>query len=204
METSKEAESAVDSIDDDLKDRGISVVKTTSEEQIQLYDIDVLPKIVYFESEIPTFWPDQEPLHNNQTILSWIEHCQDWDLIEEITDEMLEKLIANTDKIAVFFYKKRDKGSYETVLEGLETIDDELDKYELPFVKISSKTVASDFGFEELPAIVLFQLGVPTFCHLDLMDEAGVLKWILMESDLWVEPPVVEQIFKIESTRQEV
>jgi hypothetical protein len=30
-----------------------------------------------------------------------------------------------------------------------------------------------------------------------------VLKWILLEADMWVEPPVVEQIFIIESARQE-
>ena len=34
-------------------------------------------------------------------------------MIEDITEEMLEKLIANTDHIAVFFYDKRDKASSE-------------------------------------------------------------------------------------------
>ena len=43
------AAAEVDSIDDNLKERGVSVVKTSSQEQIQLYDIDVLPKLVYFE-----------------------------------------------------------------------------------------------------------------------------------------------------------
>lgn len=198
------AAASVDSIDDDLRDRGVSVVKTKSEKQIEQYDIEVLPKLVYFESEIPTFWPDPEALDNNQTILHWVEICQDSDLIEEITEEMLEKLIANTDQIAVFFYGKKDKGSYETILDGLENIDDELDTFELPFVKISSKTIASDFGFEDLPAIVFFQKGVPTLCEVELMEEGMVLKWILLEADLWVEPPVVEQIFLIESKRQEV
>ena len=117
---------------------------------------------------------------------------------------MLEKLIANTDQIAVFFYGKKDKGSYEDILDGLENIDDELDTFELPFVKISSKTIAADFGYEDLPVIVFFQKGVPSLCDVDLMEEAKVLKWILIEADLWVEPPVVEQIFLIESTRQEV
>ena len=107
-------------------------------------------------------------------------------------------------QIAVFFYGKKEKGTYESVLDGLENIDDELDSYELPFVKISSKTLASDFGFEELPAIAFFNRGVPSLCDVDQMDEGEVLKWILIESDLWVEPPVVEQIFILESTRQEV
>ena len=28
-----------------------------------------------------------------------------------------------------------------------------------------------------------------------------VLKWILLEADMWVEPPLVEQIFIIDSQR---
>jgi hypothetical protein len=201
---SQRAIEAVDSIDDNLKERGVSVVKTSSDEQIQLYDIDVLPKLVYFEAEIPTFWPDETPLEDNSTILAWVEQCQDSDLIEEITAEMMEKLIANTDQIAVFFYDKKTPGSYEAVLDGLENIDDELDTFELPFVKISSRSIAADFGFDELPALAFFQKGVPVLCEVEVMEEGQVLKWILMEADLWVEPPLVEQIFLIESTRQEV
>ena len=72
---------------------------------------------------------------------------------------MLEKLIANTDMIAVFFYNKREKAEYEDKLEGLEDIDDELDSHELPFVKISSRQIALDFGFEEIPSLAFFKKG---------------------------------------------
>ena len=140
----------------------------------------------------------------NETILKWIEKCQDSDVIEDITEEMLEKLIANTDHIAVFFYDKKDKEEYEEKLDGLENIDDELDSHELPFVKINSRTIALDFGFEEIPSLAFFQKGIPTLCDVDLIDEGQVLKWILIEADLWVEPPVVEQLYLIESTRQEL
>ena len=133
----------MDSIDDNLKERGVSVVKTSSQDQIQSYDIEVIPKLIYFEAEIPTFWPDETGLEDNATILAWIEQCQDSDLIEEITAEMMEKLIANTDQIAVFFYDKKSVGSYEAILDGLENIDDELDTFELPFVKISSRSIAA-------------------------------------------------------------
>jgi len=200
---SKQAQHDVDSIDDNLKERSISVVKTKNKDQIDMYEIDVLPKLVYFEAEIPTFWPDEVPLSGNETILKWIEKCQDSDVIEDITEEMLEKLIANTDHIAVFFYDKKDKSDYEEKLDGLENIDDELDSFELPFVKISSRTIALDFGFDEVPSLAFFQKGIPTKCDVDLIDEGQVLKWILIEADLWVEPPIVEQLFLIESTRQE-
>ena len=201
-QASKQAQHDVDSIDDNLKERSISIVKTKNQDQIEMYEIDVLPKLVYFESEIPTFWPDDAPLSGNETILSWIEKCQDSDVIEDITEEMLEKLIANTDHIAVFFYDKKNKDDYEEKLDGLENIDDELDSFELPFVKISSRTIAMDFGFEEVPSLAFFQKGIPTKCDVDLIDEGQVLKWILIEANLWVEPPVVEQLFLIESQRQ--
>ena len=151
----------------------------------------MLPKLIYFESEIPTYWPDEVPLlgepskklfglvvlilfPGNETILSWIGQCQDSDVIEDITEDMLEKLIANTDMIAVFFYNKKEKGEYEDQLEGLESIDDDLDSFELPFVKISSKDIALDFGFEEIPSLAFFKKGVPAHCDVDLMDEGQV------------------------------
>ena len=78
---SRNAAVDVDSIDDNLKERGISIVKTKNKDQIEMsvfmtlmltdirqlkflyrYDIDVLPKLIYFESEIPTYWPDEVPL----------------------------------------------------------------------------------------------------------------------------------------------
>ena len=90
---------------------------------------------------------------------------------------MLEKLIANTDMIAVFFYNKREKAEYEETLEGLENIDDELDSYELPFVKISSRQIALDFGFEEVPSLAFFRKGVPAQCDVELEDENQVRSW---------------------------
>ena len=74
------AEHEIDSIDDDLRERGVSIVKTTSEEMIEMYDIDQLPKIVFFESEIPTFWPDEKMLDSNETMLDWIKGIQVDDL----------------------------------------------------------------------------------------------------------------------------
>ena len=78
----------------------------------------------------------------NETILSWIGQCQDSDVIEDITEDMLEKLIANTDMIAVFFYNKKEKGEYEDQLEGLESIDDDLDRLGVGMVKISETSAA--------------------------------------------------------------
>ena len=43
-EASKLAQIDVDSIDDNLKERGISIVKTKNQDQIEMYEVEVLPK----------------------------------------------------------------------------------------------------------------------------------------------------------------
>ena len=52
------------------------MVKTKNQDQIDMYEIDVLPKLVYFESEIPTFWPDDTILQVVLDLdLSMLESC---------------------------------------------------------------------------------------------------------------------------------
>jgi hypothetical protein len=45
--------------------------------------------------------------------------------IEEVTDDMLEKMIITEDKLAVLFYEENDEVS-ATILESMENIDDDL------------------------------------------------------------------------------
>jgi hypothetical protein len=54
--------------------------------------------------------------------------------IEEVTDDMLEKMILSEDKLAVLFYEENDDTS-TTVLESLENIDDDL--VSQPCVRVS-------------------------------------------------------------------
>ena len=45
------------------------------------------------------------------------------------------------------------------VLELLEEIDDDLDELDVLLVKINEATVASDFGIEDRPCLVIFEKG---------------------------------------------
>ena len=56
-------------------------------------------------------------------------------VIEEFTDRELEKLVEESDFVAVFWYTKNCK-TCDAVLEGLETIDDETDQFNVDFVKV--------------------------------------------------------------------
>ena len=80
--------------------------------------------------------------------------------IEEVTDDMLEKMIVKSDKLAVLFYE--DNAPESTLaLEALEEIDDDLDELGVLMVKINEPSVAADFGIEERPTLVVFERGIP-------------------------------------------
>jgi len=49
----------------------------------------------------------------------------------------------------------------EVVLNELEKIDDELDRYGIKFVKIDDDNAAKEFGIDEQPALVYFENEVP-------------------------------------------
>ena len=50
--------------------------------------------------------------------------------IEEVTDDMLEKMIVSEEKLAVLFYEENDDVSTQ-ILESLENIDDDLVRNQL-------------------------------------------------------------------------
>ena len=80
--------------------------------------------------------------------------------IEEVTDDMLEKMIVKEDKLAVLFYEENGPESTHA-LEALEEIDDDLDELGVLMVKINEPSVAADFGIEDRPTLVIFERGIP-------------------------------------------
>lgn len=54
-----------------------------------------------------------------------------------------------------------DCDTCDEVLEELETIDDDTDKYEIQFVKSKDSKLASDIGIFSFPALVYYETGVP-------------------------------------------
>ena len=120
-------------------------------------------------------------MHSEEQILNWLYHQVDGDEIEDVTDEMLDMLIQTRKNLAVLFCNifliksswnqiksnwpiaddKDEKASLH-VLDELENIDDECDAKGITFVKIDDPSEASEYGIEELPALVYFEFGIPT------------------------------------------
>lgn len=66
----------------------------------------------------------------------------------------------------------------EKILEELENIDDECDTLGITFVKIDNPEEATEYGINEVPALLYFEKGIPTVYEGKLHDEEALLKWL--------------------------
>uniref|UniRef100_A0A182WC35 Thioredoxin domain-containing protein n=1 Tax=Anopheles minimus TaxID=112268 RepID=A0A182WC35_9DIPT len=165
----------LESIDDDCAKHGIQFVRIDDPKVSKEYGIDEVPAIVYFEKQIPNVYDDD--LSDEEEILEWLLSQLEKDEIEDVTDEMLDKLIKEGKSIAVLFYDNNDKKS-EKVLNELENIDDECDQLGINFVKMDDIEEAKDYGVTKFPKLVYFEQGIPTVYEGSLDQEEDVLDWL--------------------------
>uniref|UniRef100_A0A182YNV8 Uncharacterized protein n=1 Tax=Anopheles stephensi TaxID=30069 RepID=A0A182YNV8_ANOST len=165
----------LENIDDDCAKHGIQFVRIDDPKVSKEYGIDEVPAIVYFEKQIPNVYDDD--LTDEEEILEWLLSQLEKDEIEDVTDEMLDKLIKEGKSIAVLFYDNNDKKS-EKVLNELENIDDECDQLGINFVKMDDVEEAKDYGVTKFPKLVYFEQGIPTVYEGSLEQEEDVLEWL--------------------------
>ncbi|XP_055609782.1 uncharacterized protein LOC129756793 isoform X2 [Uranotaenia lowii] len=165
----------LENIDDDCAKQGIQFVKIDDAKVSKEYGIDEIPAIVYFENEVPNVYDDD--LSDEEQILQWLLSQLEKDEIEDVTDEMLDKLIKQGKSVAVLFYDNNDKKS-DKILDELENIDDECDNLGINFVKMDDTEEAKDYGVTKFPKLVYFEQGVPTVFEGDLETEEEVLEWL--------------------------
>ncbi|XP_062543081.1 uncharacterized protein LOC134210806 isoform X8 [Armigeres subalbatus] len=165
----------LENIDDDCAKHGIQFVKIDDAKVSKEYGIDDIPAIVYFEKEIPNVYDDD--LSDEEEILKWLLSQLEKDEIEDVTDEMLDKLIKEGKSVAVMFYDNNDKES-EKILDELESIDDECDQLGINFVKMDDTEEAKDYGVTNFPTLVYFEQGIPTVFEGELENEEEVLEWL--------------------------
>ena len=82
---------------------GIAFVKIDDDHVAREYGVDHIPTLVYFENKIPSLYNGD--LANEEQVLSWLIEQLAADMIEDITDEMLDKLIKKSSHLAVLFCK---------------------------------------------------------------------------------------------------
>ncbi|XP_014468407.1 PREDICTED: uncharacterized protein LOC106741192 isoform X5 [Dinoponera quadriceps] len=174
-EESMQALNELEKIDDDCDRHGIQFVKIDDEKAAEEFGIDDLPAIVYFEKQIPNVYDGD--IENEDEILEWLLSQLEKDEIEDVTDEMLDRLIKDGKTLAVLFYDNNDRKS-QRVLNELENIDDECDQLGVAFVKIDNADEAKEYGIEKVPTMLYFEKGIPMVYQGNLEDEEKVLKWL--------------------------
>jgi hemoglobin-like flavoprotein len=112
--------------------------------------------------------------------MEWVISLVEGSDIEEVTDDMLEKMIIKEEKLSVLFYEENEEMSNQ-VVTVLETIDDDLDEMDVLLVKVNEASVASDFGIDDRPCLVVFEQGIPNVFEGDLTNVDQVLEWIIGE-----------------------
>lgn len=93
----------LEKIDDDCDKHGIQFVKIDDDAAADEFGIDQLPAVVYFEKGIPNLYDGD--LENEEEFLEWLVQQLEKDEIEDVTDEMLDKLIKTSKFLAVLFCK---------------------------------------------------------------------------------------------------
>ncbi|XP_076288398.1 hulk isoform X2 [Lasioglossum baleicum] len=174
-EDSMQVLTELEKIDDDCDKHGIQFVKIDDEKAAKDFGIDSVPAIVYFEKQIPNVYDGD--VENEDEILEWLLAQLEKDEIEDVTDEMLDRLIKDGKTLAVLFYDNNDRKS-QKILNELENIDDECDQLGVTFVKIDNADEAKEYGVEKMPSMLYFEKGIPTLYEGNLEDEEKVLKWL--------------------------
>ncbi|KAL0110124.1 hypothetical protein PUN28_013635 [Cardiocondyla obscurior] len=174
-EDSMQVLNELEKIDDDCDKHGIQFVKIDDEKAAEEFGIENLPAIVYFEKQIPNVYDGD--VENEDEILEWLLSQLEKDEIEDVTDEMLDRLIKDGKTLAVLFYDNNDRKS-QRVLNELENIDDECDQLGVTFVKIDNAEEAKEYGIQKVPSMLYFEKGIPMVYEGNLEDEEKVLKWL--------------------------
>ena len=65
-------------------------------------------------------------------------------------------LLQAHDFVAVYWYARNCR-QCDSILEDLETIDDDAEKFAIQFVKINDKRLARSYGIEKFPALTFFR-----------------------------------------------
>ncbi|XP_055342299.1 uncharacterized protein LOC129590885 [Paramacrobiotus metropolitanus] len=182
----------LENIDDDTDKFEIPFVKVNDKKLAKQYGVASFPALVYFRNKQPVIYNGD--LKNEEKVLDWltgIEGLELPDQIEELNQQLLERMIQESDNVAVLYYKENDKKS-EKVLAELENIDDEADALDINFVKVSDPDVLETEDFaDDLPQLVFFRNEIPLKYSGDLTDEDAVLRWLTTNK---IEGDVIENV----------
>ena len=133
--------------------------------------LDSLPQLVFLQDGIPeTFDGD---LGRGEEILDWITAEVHADEIEIISLDLLNKIIATGNSIAVLLSTSPNHG-----IDGVQQIHATCKNLDIPVVQIVGTAGPKKFGIETLPALVYIESHVPAVFEEDLDKTDHVVDWL--------------------------
>jgi len=170
----------LEKVDDYCEKLEISLVKINDLELVTEYNLGELPALVYYRHSIPILYEGE--LTADDDILEWLiqnrNSGDEEDIIEEVEFKSLEAMVSAVENIAVLFYNSKSS-KMDQILESVETIDDDCDTRGVHFVKIADPAAAYHYGISTLPTLVYFKNSVPNIFDGELLDDEGVLQWLM-------------------------
>ncbi|XP_013108159.1 uncharacterized protein LOC106087600 isoform X7 [Stomoxys calcitrans] len=179
-------------IDDECDVFGIHMVKIQDPQLAKRYSIKTFPALVYFRNGNPLLF--EGDLQNEQSVLEWLiddDNRELADEIEEVNERMLERLMAESTLLVVFFYDE-DCAECEEILEELEEIDGEADMFGIDFVKIASAEAAKTYEVVNIPSLVYFRKQVPVLYDGDLHQHDKIITWLTSQDVFEIKNEIEE------------
>ncbi|XP_032570119.1 uncharacterized protein LOC6607885 isoform X15 [Drosophila sechellia] len=179
-------------IDDECDVFGIHMVKIQDPQLAKRYSIKTFPALVYFRNGNPLLF--EGDLQNEQSVLEWLiddDNRELADEIEEVNERMLDRLMAESTLLVVFFYDD-DCAECEEILEELEEIDGEADMFGIDFVKIASIQAAKKYEIVNIPSLVYFRKQVPVLYDGDLHQHDKVITWLTSQDVFEIKNEIEE------------
>lgn len=91
----------LEKIDDDCDRHGIQFVKIEDPQAALSFGLNSVPAVVYFEKQIPNIYDGD--IENEDALLQWLIDQLQKDEIEDINNEMMDRLVKEGKTIAVLF-----------------------------------------------------------------------------------------------------
>ncbi|XP_030567130.1 uncharacterized protein LOC115761853 isoform X10 [Drosophila novamexicana] len=179
-------------IDDECDVFGIHMVKIQDPQLAKRYSIKTFPALVYFRNGNPLLF--EGDLQNEQSVLEWLiddDNRELADEIEEVNERMLDRLMAESTLLVVFFYDD-DCAECEEILEELEEIDGEADMFGIDFVKIASVEAAKKYEVVNIPSLVYFRKQVPVLYDGDMHQHDKVITWLTSQDVFEIKNEIEE------------
>ncbi|XP_059615096.1 uncharacterized protein LOC132260781 isoform X3 [Phlebotomus argentipes] len=184
----------LEQIDDDTDSFGVDFVKINDKRLAKQYGIKNFPALTYFRDKLPIIFDGD--IMDSEAVLDFLTSLEAMDLpdrIEEVNAKILEKIVEDTDYIAVLFYKTECRKCAKA-LQELENIDDEADQLGIGFVKIHDEDLADEYNLGALPKLVYYRHQIPIIYENELSREEDVLEWLIENKSTGDDEDIIEDV----------